>query len=257
MRERLSPLWIGLLAVGVLAVVGEVAFDRPLRRIQEFRFEESSPSITVQIAASTASGTTSEGGSRVELQSVSRIEVFDRNGVARLISPALLFEVLAAEPRVLQNIELVGPSGSTSLASSLDSTAMEYQCCGEDSRIVVAVDPATPDLPALANPILTFEIVPSRCIYDLPKVFCRFATLDSGGPVVIDGGSILLADFSGLDLRGAVFLNVDLRGSSFAGADLRGAMFRSVNLIGVELTGANVDQTIFRRIDSDTMLGRP
>jgi len=257
MRERLRPVWIGLLALVVLAAIGEASFDRPLRRVQEFRLEESSASVTLRITATSASRVTADGGSRVELRSVSLVEVFDRTGAARAVSPALLFEVLAAEPRALQNIELVGPSGSTRLASSLDSTAMEYQCCGEDSTVVVAVDPATPDLAAIADPTLTFEISSAGCIYDLPKVFCRFATLESGGPVVVDGGSILLTDFSGLDLRGAVFLNVDLRGSSFAGADLRGAMFRSANLIGVDLTGANVDQTIFRRIESDTMLGRP
>lgn len=257
MREYLRPVSIGLIALFLLTAVWEGSFDRPLRRVQEFRLEESSASVAVRITASSASRVTADGGSRVELQSVSRVEVFDRNGAPRLISPALLFEVLAAEPRALQNIELVGPSGSTRLASSIDSTAMEYQCCGEDSTVVVAVDPATPDLSVLDDPILTFEIIPSLCVYDLPKVFCRFAALESGGPVVVDGGSILLTDFSGLDLRGAVFLNVDLRGSSFAGADLRGAMFRSVNLMEVDLTGANVDQTIFRRIESDTMLGRP
>ena len=38
-------------------------------------------------------------------------------------------------------------------------------------------------------------------------------------------------DWSGADLRGATFFNVDLSGSRFSGSDLSGAAFHNVNLM--------------------------
>lgn len=258
MRERMRLVWVVLLPVLALVIVGELSFDRPLRRVEVFRFEETTASLVVRITGESVSSVASEGGSRLELRVPSGVELLRRDGTSSLETLALLFEVFAAEPRMLRNVVLGGEKGSTVLAPLLDSTAIEYRCCGEQSAIVIEVGPTLIVLDDVTDPVLTFEIPPSSCVYDSPKVFCRFATLRSGGPIVVEGGSILLSDFGGLDLRGAVFLNVDLRGSSFAGADLRGALFRNVNLTDVDWIGADLDQVIFRRFQfRDKFFGRP
>ncbi|EAV41433.1 pentapeptide repeat protein [Stappia aggregata IAM 12614] len=62
------------------------------------------------------------------------------------------------------------------------------------------------------------------------------------------------SDFSGLDLRGAIFDNCDLTGASFDGANLEGASFKNVVAIGTtfinaRMLNANLSDGNFR--DSD------
>ena len=260
MRRRVRPLTVALSLVFLTLMVGEVTFSRPLRRITAFELSESANGVTVHIPAASVESVESENGKHLEFHSISGVTLRGRAGLSRSISPALLFEVFAADPRMLMNLEINERGLSSTSATNLESSAMTYRCCGEDSLISLKID-ALPDLPstvmARTNPVLSFEVLPSGCVYDLPKVYCQFATLTSGGPIVVDGGSILMSDFGGVDFRGAVFLNLDLRGTSFAGANLHGAMFRNVNLMDVDFTGANLDQTIFRNVESDEILGRP
>jgi len=260
MRRRVRPLAVALSLVFLTLMVGEVTFSRPLRRITAFDLSESANGVKVRIPAASVESIESEDGIHLEFRTISGATLLDRAGVARSISPALLFEVFAADPRMLMNLEINERGLSSTSATNLESSAMTYQCCGEDSSISLKID-TPPDSPSIeilrTNPVLSFEMLPSGCVYDLPKVYCQFATLNSGGPVVVDGGSILMSDFGGIDLQGAVFLNLDLRGTTFAGANLRGAMFRNVNLTDVDFTGANLDQTIFRTVESDKILGRP
>jgi uncharacterized protein YjbI with pentapeptide repeats len=56
-------------------------------------------------------------------------------------------------------------------------------------------------------------------------------------------------DFSGGDLRGATFEDVDLGGASFAGADLSGASFRNVRLTGANFDGCAARGAVFSDVN--------
>jgi hypothetical protein len=56
-------------------------------------------------------------------------------------------------------------------------------------------------------------------------------------------------DFSGADLRGATFANVDLSSTAFVGADLSGAAFHNVNLMRSAFRGCSGRGTIFTDVN--------
>jgi hypothetical protein len=212
--------------------------------------------VTVRVQGDLLVSQPEDAGITLEIRGLTQVELHREGQVPQTVSPGLFFEVLKNEGRVVDSVSIVDGDRVEVLAQDVDSTRFEYMCCGEDSSLLLTISASA--LIDSGNDVM-FEVVfaSTACQYDRPKVFCNFGNATNGGPVVIDGGALLLTSLAGLDLRGAVIINTDLRGSSFAGADLRGALFKNVDLREVDLTGALMEGTIFRRIKSDTMLGRP
>jgi hypothetical protein len=217
---------------------------------------ESISVVTARVKGSLQVGELADTGVTLEFRGLKEVEISREGQVPQTVSPGLFFETLRKESRVVDSVSIVKSDRDEILALGLDSARFEYLCCGEDSSLLLALPNY---VPVEVGDDVVLEVVfrSTACQYDRPKVFCNFGSALTGGPFVIDGGVLLLTNFAGLNLQDAVIVNTDLRGSSFAGADLRGALFKNVDLREVDFTGALVDQTIFRQVKSDTMLGRP
>lgn len=265
MRPDRRTARIAVLAALVLGVlVLQVRFDPPARLDLRPTFVEDLAPRTVRIEFTGAPRAVTEADGaavrRIEVGPVSSVTISTSDGGRQTVSAALFFEVLAMAP--VPVAEVVVSDGSTSLRAggAWTSAQLQYRCCGEDSAVVADVDAAFPleQAASLGAATLEFSIAPPACEYDPPKVLCRFVRVGGGASdVLVQGGYVLLGDLAGADVSGSQLLNVDLRGTSFAGADLRGALVRESNLMEVDLAGADLRGTIFRRVESDVLLGRP
>ena len=92
------------------------------------------------------------------------------------------------------------------------------------------------------------------------RIAALLATVRAGKPVhELDLAGITITgdqlrngespDFSGADLRGATFANVDLSSTAFVGADLSGAAFHNVNLMRAAFRGCSGRGTIFTDVN--------
>lgn len=265
MRPDPRTGWLGLLGALVIAVlVLQVRFEPPAPLELRLAFVEDLSPRTVQVEFGNVLRVMSESEGtpvrRVEIGPVLSVTISTADGGRQPVSAALLFEVLAMGSVGIDDV--VVSDGTTDLRAggAWTSTQLQYRCCGEDSSVVADVDALFPleQAASLGAGTMEFSIRPTACEYDLPKVLCRFVRLKEGtSRVLVEGGHMLLVDLTGADVSGSQLLNVDLRGSSLVRSDLRGSLVREVNLMEVDITGADVHGTIFRRIVSDTILGRP
>lgn len=255
---------VAALALGVLAL--QATFEPPAPRLERrpsFAEDLSPRTVRIEFSGAPRSVTEADGAAvrRVEVGPVSTVTISTSDGGAQQVSAALFFEVLAIGQVGIADAALTDGSTTLRAGSRWTSAQLQYRCCGEDSAVVAEVDASFPleQVGSMgAATALEFSLEPAACEYDPPKVLCRFVRITGGtNDVLVEGGHLLVADLVGADVSGSQLLAVDLRGTSFAGANLSRALVREANLMEVDLAGAEVRQTIFRKITSDRMLGRP
>ena len=263
MRLDRRAAWPGVLAAFFLGVlVLQVRFEPPAPLNLRLSFSEDLAPRTVQIEFGSAPTAEIDGDAvrRVEVGPVLALTISTADGGRQAVSPALFFEVLGMGPIGISNAVLSDGVTELRAGAAWTSAQLRYRCCGDDSVVTVEVDAAfsLEQVTSLGTAKMEFSIAPPACEYDLPKVLCRFVRLNGGtSKVLVEGGHLLLVDLTGADVSGSQLLNVDLRGTSFVRADLRGSLVREANLMEADITGADVRGTIFRRIVSDAILGRP
>lgn len=192
-------------------------------------------------------------------RSLKNVEISTKSG-DQSITPGLFFEVLAMGSVEIRDVSIVNGGKLIQLAESLRSETLNFKCCGDDSELSVPLSQLTrsDQIRNISSPILEFLLVPSGCSTDVPKIKCRFVRISGGlDDSQVGGGYLLISDLSGIDLSNSILSNIDFRGTSLAGADLRRAMFRYANLREVDISRARRMQTMFVRIQSEVLRGRP
>jgi hypothetical protein len=228
----------------VCVVLFELTFQRPPERVpasaEMFNVRVESVSFVGALISETAS---SSNQTETVFQGPSEVTVGYSDGGSMLVPTSLWFELVSADDAGIYSSVKVKPELGTQVIERDPVMSFTYRCCGDDSTITMRTGSGDAD-DLLKGERFIIEVSLTQtavtCLFDSPKFNCPFGspTRVGLGPIAVRDSNLVAADFSGANLRHAVFVASDLRFARFVGADLTGALFRAVDLRGADFTGA-------------------